>query len=43
MIVCINDDFVIRQVEEAMPETPSLVVRALVAGTKEGGWTFPMS
>lgn len=40
MIVCINDDFVIRQVEEAMPETPSLVVRALVAGTKEGWLDF---
>lgn len=40
MIVCINDDFVIRQVEEAMPETPSLVVRALVTGTKEGWLDF---
>lgn len=34
MIVCVNDDFVIRQVEEAMPEAPSLTVRALVAGKK---------
>ena len=40
MIVCVNDDFVIRQVEEAMPEAPSLTVRALVAGKKDGWLDF---
>ncbi len=40
MIVCVNDDFVIRQVEEAMAETPTLRTRALVAGTKEGWLDF---
>ncbi len=40
MIVCVNDDFVIRQVEEAMAETPTLCTRALVAGTKEGWLDF---
>ena len=40
MIVCVNDDFVIRQVEEAMTETPTLTTRALVAGTREGWLDF---
>lgn len=40
MIVCVNDDFVIRQVEEAMAETPTLRTRALVVGTKEGWLDF---
>ncbi|MDD3193122.1 MAG: AMP-binding protein [Oscillospiraceae bacterium] len=40
MIVCVNDDFVIRQVEEAMPEAPTLNTRALVAGKKEGWLDF---
>ena len=40
MIVCVDDDFVIRQVEEAMPEAPSLQHRALVASKKEGWIDF---
>jgi len=40
MIVCVDDDFVIRQVEEAMPETPTLQHRALVASKKEGWIDF---
>lgn len=40
MIVCVNDDFVIRQVEEAMPEAPTLQHRALVASKKEGWIDF---
>ena len=40
MIVCVNDDFVIRQVEEAMPEAPTLNTRALVAGSREGWLDF---
>ena len=40
MIVCVDDDFVIRQVEEAMPEAPTLQHRALVACKKEGWIDF---
>ncbi|MBQ2791486.1 MAG: AMP-binding protein [Oscillospiraceae bacterium] len=40
MIVCVDDDFVIRQVEEAMPEAPTLQYRALVASKKEGWIDF---
>ncbi|MBQ1237119.1 MAG: AMP-binding protein, partial [Oscillospiraceae bacterium] len=40
MIVCVDDDFVIRQVEEAMPEAPTLQHRALVASKKEGWINF---
>ena len=40
MIVCVDDDFVIRQVEEAMPQAPSLQHRALVASKKEGWIDF---
>ena len=40
MIVCVDDDFVIRQVEEAMPEAPTLQHRALVASKKEGWIDF---
>ena len=40
MIVCVDDDFVIRQVEEAMPEAPTLQHRALVASIKEGWIDF---
>lgn len=40
MIVCVDDDFVVRQVEEAMPEASSLSVRALVAGHRDGWLDF---
>ncbi len=38
-IVCINDDFVIEQVEKAMPEIPTLETRTVV-GTPRDGWRF---
>ena len=38
-IVCVNDDFVIEQVEKAMPEIPTLETRTVV-GTPREGWRF---
>ena len=36
MIVCVAENDVISHVEEAEPESPTLVITALVGGTKEG-------
>ena len=38
-IVCVNDDFVIEQVEKAMPEIPTLQTRTVV-GMPRDGWRF---
>ena len=38
-IVCINDDFVIEQVEKAMPEIETLKTRTVVGQPREG-WNF---
>lgn len=38
-IICINDDYVIQQVEESEKETPSLKNK-IVVGTKRNGWNF---
>lgn len=38
-IVCVNDNFVIEQVEKAMPEIPTLETRTVVGAPKEG-WRF---
>lgn len=38
-IVCLNDDFVIQQVEQAMPELPTLQSRTVVGAPREG-WNF---
>ena len=38
-IVCVNDDFVIEQVEKAMPEIPTLETRTVVGAPREG-WRF---
>jgi acetyl-CoA synthetase len=40
MIVCVAEDEVIRHVEDAAPESPTLVKRALVGGSKEGWIDF---
>ena len=38
-IVCVNDDFVVRQVETAMPELETLKYH-IVVGEKRDGWLF---
>ena len=38
-IVCVNDDFVIEQVENAMPKIPTLKTRTVV-GQPRDGWNF---
>lgn len=38
MIVCVNDDYVLDQVEQALPESPSIANHLIVAGSREG-WT----
>ena len=38
-IVCVNDDFVISQVEQAMPSVPTLHTR-IVVGEARDGWRF---
>ncbi|NMA35187.1 MAG: AMP-binding protein [Clostridiaceae bacterium] len=40
MIVCVAEDEVIRHVEDAAPESPTLVKRALVGDSKEGWIDF---
>lgn len=39
MVVCVNDEYVCTQMEEALPESPSVLNRIVVAG-KRDGWTF---
>ncbi len=36
-IICVDDDFVVSQVEAALPESPTIENRIIVAG-KRGGW-----
>lgn len=38
MTVCVADDYVCTQVEDALPEAPSIAHRVIVAGEREG-WT----
>ncbi len=38
MVVCVNDDYVIGQMEEALPECPTVKNRVMVAGS-HAGWT----
>lgn len=38
MIVCVNDDYVLDQVEQALPDSPSIENHLIVAGEREG-WT----
>ncbi|HIS41129.1 MAG TPA: AMP-binding protein [Candidatus Aphodovivens avistercoris] len=40
MLVCVDDDYVVEQVNEAMPESPSVQHRVIVAGQREGWLSF---
>lgn len=40
MIVCVNDDEVINHIEEAQKESPTLLYKALVGGSREGWYDF---
>jgi acetyl-CoA synthetase len=40
MLVCINDDYVCRQVEGALPSSPSIQNKVTVAGSREGWLSF---
>jgi len=39
-IVCVDNDYVVEQVEQAMPEAPTIEQRILVAGEREGWLSF---
>jgi len=38
MFVCVNDEYVLTQVENALPEAPCIKYRAMVGGGKREGW-----
>jgi acetyl-CoA synthetase len=38
MVLCVDDDYVIEQMEAALPDCPSIRTNVIVAGTREG-WT----
>jgi acetyl-CoA synthetase len=40
MMVCVNDDYVVDQVDQAMPESPTVKNRVIVAGTRDGWLSF---
>ncbi len=40
MIVCVNDAYVLDQVEQALPESPSIENHLIVAGEREGWLSF---
>ncbi|MCL2826641.1 MAG: AMP-binding protein, partial [Eggerthellaceae bacterium] len=40
MLVCVDDDYVCAQAEEAMPDAPSIKERMIVAGEREGWHSF---
>lgn len=40
LVVCVDDDYVIGQVDQAAPECPTLKNRVVVAGTREGWLNF---
>lgn len=40
MVVCVNDEFVLTQVEQALPEAPTIKHRAVVAGQRAGWLDF---
>ena len=39
-VICVDDDYVVSQVEAALPESPSVRTRILVAGKREGWLSF---
>ena len=40
MMICVNDDYVCEQTEEALAESPSIQTRVVVAGEREGWVSF---
>ena len=40
MVVCVDDDYVIDQMEQAFPECPTIANRVVVAGSREGWLQF---
>lgn len=40
MTICVNDDYVCTQTEEALPDAPSIETRVVVAGEREGWLGF---
>ncbi|TLM99300.1 MAG: acetyl-CoA synthetase [Actinobacteria bacterium] len=40
MVVCVDDDYVIDQMEQALPECPTVANRIVVAGARDGWKTF---
>jgi acetyl-CoA synthetase len=42
-IICVDDDFVVSQVEAALPESPTIENRIIVAGKREGWIDFDAS
>ncbi len=40
MLVCVNDDYVCTQAEQALPDAPSIEKRVCVAGEREGWLSF---
>ncbi len=38
MAICVNDDYVIKQVEDALPQVPTLKMKALVGNVEREGW-----
>lgn len=40
MVICVDDAYVLSQVEQALPECPSITARAIVAGRREGWMDF---
>ena len=40
MMVCVNDDYVVSQVDEARPESPTIEQCVIVAGEREGWLSF---
>jgi acetyl-CoA synthetase len=40
MIICVNEPDVIKHVEEAEPDSPSLKLKAIVGGSREGWYDF---
>ena len=40
MVICVDDDYVVEQVEGALPNSPSIKEKVLVAGKREGWLSF---
>ena len=40
MMVCVDDAYVVEQTEEALPESPTIKDKIIVAGEREGWHSF---